>query len=90
VIKKNSVKVFLDGVFASNGKIIFAMSAVRLKLKQYYEVGVKRYFDPHDTTDCSALRAPAILQTLTIRPIGLLVRVCAGHKVMRFHASMNA
>ncbi len=56
---------------------------------QDYDVGVKRYFDPNDATDCSAFHAPAILKTFEIRPIGLLSHVFAGPKVMLFHASMK-
>ncbi len=41
-------------------------------------------------TDCSALRALAILKTFEIRPVGLLSHVLAGLKFMLFHASMKS
>ena len=37
---------------------------IRIDLGIYYDVGVKRYFAPYDTTDCSAFYAPAILKHL--------------------------
>ena len=40
-------------------------------------------------TDCSALRAHAILQTFEFRPIGLHSHVCSGPKTMLFHAGMK-
>ena len=40
------------------------MQMPSLSGSSYYDVGVKRYFDPYDTTDCSAFHAPAILKHL--------------------------
>ena len=43
-----------------------------------------------DTTNFSALRAPEILKTFKIRPIGLLFHVLAGLKFMDLHAGMKS
>ena len=40
-------------------------------------------------TDCSALRAPAILKTFEIRPFRAAFSCFAGPKVILFHASMK-
>ena len=49
-----------------------------------HDVGVKRYFAPYDTTDCSAFHAPAILKHLKFAHFSvkkwLLFGVFAGPK----------